>query len=91
MRQKNHADAEVAVLEEVVAHAADFAAQNFVGNLGEQARAVAGFGVGVERAAVAEVAQGGQPHAEDLVGPFAVDVRDEADAAGVVLVFRLIE
>ena len=91
VRQKDEADAEVLVLIKMVAQAARFLAEDFVGKLREQARAVAGFGVGVERAAMPQVAERLDAVLEDPVGAFAADVGDEADPAGIVLERGLIK
>ena len=91
VREETEAHAEVGVLINVVPKAADFLAQDGVGKLREQSRAVAGLGVGVERAAVAEVAKRLDAVLEHPVGAFAADVSDEPDAAGIVLVLGLIK
>ena len=56
-----------------------------VGQLEEQAGAVAGVWLRAAGAAMAEVEQDGQGLADDLVGLLALDVDYEAYAAGVVL------
>jgi len=56
-----------------------------VGQLEEQASAVAGVWLRAARAAMTEVEQDGQGLADDLVGLLALDVDYEAYAAGVVL------
>ncbi len=69
----------------------DLGAEEVVGDLGEDAGAVAGLGVGVDRAAVGQGADAAQGGAQDLLGTFPVDAGDEADAAGVVLLGGVIE
>ena len=89
--QEDEAHAQVGVLVEVVAQAADLVAKNLVGQLREQARAVARLGVGVERAPVDEIAQRLQAVAQHTVGAFAADFGDEPDATGVMFGLRLVE
>ena len=62
-----------------------------VGNLDEDAGAVAGFGVAAGGAAMGEVDEDLEALADDLVALFAADVRDQSHAAGIVLIARMIE
>jgi hypothetical protein len=55
------------------------------------AGAVAGLAVGIDRAAVPHRLQRLDPHQHDLAPRLAVDRRDHADAAGIVLVGRIVE
>ena len=66
-------------------------AQEPVGHLDEHARAVAGVGFAAARAPVEQVQQDLQTFGDDVVRPAALDVDDEADAAGVVLVAGVVE
>ena len=66
-------------------------AQERVGDLHQDAGAVAGVGLGAGGAAVVEVAQGGEGLGHDVVAGLAGQGRDEGDAAGVVLVARVVE
>ena len=91
VRQEEEPDAEVLVLVQVVAAFADLRAQDVVRELGQQPRAVARLGVGVERAAVDEVAKRLDAVAQHAVRAHAADVGDEPGAAGVVFVFRSVE
>ena len=88
MRQENEAHAQVLVFIQMMPQPADLLAENLVRQLGQQPRAVAGLGVGVERAAVAEVAERLEPVAQHEVGTRPVDLGDKPDAAGIVFVFR---
>ena len=63
----------------------DDRAEEAVGDLDQDAGAVAGVGLGARRAAVLEVAERADAHRHDLVAGPALDVDDERDAAGVVL------
>src|SRR5205807_8749915 len=56
-----------------------------------QARAVGELGIPADRTAVGEVSQDRQPLLDEGVRLPALDVRDEANAASVVLVVRVIE
>ena len=86
VRQENHPDSEVSVVVEIVAEFLDLGLEKFVGDLSDHPCAVAGFGVGVHGATVGQGAQGLERILQDLVGAFAVDLGDKADAAGVVLI-----
>ena len=66
-------------------------AEEPVRNLDQDAGAVAGQRVGADRAAVGQVLQDLQALLDDGVALRALDVRDEADAAGVVFVGRVVE
>ena len=60
-------------------------------HLKQNARAVAGVLLATTRAAVIEVLQNLQTLLDDRVGLLPLDVRDEADAAGIVLKTRIVE
>ena len=62
-----------------------------VGHLDEDARAVAGVGLGAGRAAVVQAAHRGERLVEDRVALAALHVDDEADAAAVVLESGVVE
>ena len=66
-------------------------AQERVGDLDQDAGAVAGVGLGAGGAAVVEVAQRGERLGHDVVAGHAGQGRHEGDAAGVVLVARVVE
>ena len=82
---EHDAHGEVGVLDELAPELLDLAAEERVRDLGQHAGAVAGFRVGVERAAVGEVAKRLDGVIQDPELFLARDVRDEPDAAGVVL------
>ena len=65
--------------------------RNAVGHLHEQAGAVAGLRIAAARAAVLEVHEHVDALRHDVVRLLAADVRDEADAAGVVLEGGIVE
>ena len=67
------------------------AAEEFVRHLCENACAVAGVVLGADGATVVEVEKNGQRIAYDLVGFSAMDIDDEADAAGVMLEGGIVE
>ena len=66
-------------------------AQKGVGDLNQDACAVAGVRLAPARAAVLQVLEDLQRLLQDRVRPAALDVDDEADAAGVVLVARVVQ
>ncbi len=63
----------------------DDGSEEGVGDLHEDPGAVAGVGVGSVGAAVLEVAQRSDAELDDLVAALALEMRDEADSARVVL------
>ncbi len=66
-------------------------AEEFVRHLHEEAGAVAGTFIGAHGAAVFEVAQGGQGGVDDVVARLAAERGDDGQAAGVLLVLRVVE
>ena len=66
-------------------------AEEPIGNLQQDAGAVAGVGLAAARAAVPQVHQHLQRLPHDRVGTTPLDVHDEADAAGVVFVQRIVQ
>ncbi len=65
--------------------------QELVRDLHENAGAVAGKRVGADRAAMLEVFEDGERVRDDLVALAALEIGDEADAAGVMLFLRIEE
>src|SRR5262245_2696182 len=64
---------------------AAFLSQEFVRDLDEDACAVAGLGIGTDSATVLEITEYAEGVRHDLVSLAALQISDEADAAGVVL------
>ncbi len=91
LRQEDHADAVFAGRRQVHALARHFLAVVLVGNLQQDARAVAHQRIGADSAPVVEVVQDAQALLNDIVALLALDVRHEADAARIVLVARVIQ
>ena len=60
-------------------------------DLHEDAGAVAHARIGADRAAVLEIAENAQAVFDDLVRLAALDVGDEADAAGILVERRIVE
>ena len=60
-------------------------------DLQENTGAVASAGIGSHRAAMREIHQQLQRFLDDITGTNAVDMSDEADATGVVLVSRIVQ
>ncbi len=90
-RQEYHADAVLARGRKLHALLRHFLAKEPVRDLDEQSGAVGELRVPAHRAAVAEVLQHRQPLLDDGVRLLALDVRDEAYAAGVVLVSGVVQ
>ncbi len=89
--QEDHADAVLAGRRQHDALRGHLGAVELVRDLDQDAGAVAHQRVGADRAAVVEVLEDLQALLDDRVRLQALDVRDEADAAGVVLVGGRIE
>jgi hypothetical protein len=87
LRQVDHAQA---VLARVGQADLRFLLQEFVGGLEEDARAVAGVGFAAAGAAVVQRVEHHQRVADDRVGLVPLHVDEEAHAAGVVLVTRVV-
>ena len=87
-RQEAHRDAVAPALGQLEV---DDRAQELVGHLDQQARAVAGVGVGAGGAAVLEVRDRLDPERHHLVARNVVQARDDGDAAGVVLVAGVVQ
>ena len=83
-RHEQHADAVLAGLRQRDAERLRLAREELVRNLHQDAGAVAGARIGADRAAMLEIEQDGQRILHDLLGLPALDVGDEADAAGIL-------
>ena len=68
-----------------------FLGEELVRDLHQDAGAVAGARIGADRAAVLEIAEDGERVLDDLVRLAALDVGDEADAAGILVERRIVE
>ena len=84
--QEAHGHAVCARLWQADAQFGAFARKEVVGNLNEDAGAVAGLRVAARGAAMGEVDEHLEALADDFVALFAPDVRDQPHAAGVVLI-----
>ena len=65
--------------------------EELVRDLHQDAGAVAGARIGADRAAMLEIAQDGERVLDQLVGLAALDVGNEADAAGILVERRVVE
>ncbi len=90
-RQEDHADAVGSRLGQLRPAPGHLLAEERVGNLHQQPGAVAVQRIGAGGAAVAQVVEDGEALLHDFVRLAALDVRDEAHAARVVLVARVVE
>ena len=91
MGQENQAGAVAALRRQREPEHGGLLAEEAVGHLREDARAVAGIGLAAARAAVLQVDEDLQRLLHDRVRAAALDVRDEADAARIVFMCRVIE
>jgi len=90
-RQKNHAHAVFTRRRQFHALRRHLGTEERIGNLDQDAGAVAHELVSPDRAAVVEVFQDEQAVLHDVVRLHPLDVRDKAHAAGVVLVVRAVQ
>src|SRR5262249_19165809 len=90
-RQKQRPDGVLAQLGQGEAEFLGLAGQELVRRLGEDAGPVAGVLLAAPRAPVPQGEQDRQTFTNDVVGLAAPEVRDEADAAGVVLERGVVE
>ncbi len=91
LRHEQHANSVFAAFRQREAELLGFLGKEFVRNLHKDAGTVAGARIGADCAAVFQVAQDGQRVLDDLVRGLALDVGDEADAAGVLVEPRIVE
>ena len=89
--QKGVADGVATAFGQLEPGIGDDVAQEAVGYLQQDARAVAGVGLRTRGAAMLHVPERGQPVDDELVAGDALDVRDERDTTGVVLETRIVE
>src|SRR6185437_4527561 len=89
-RQEDHADRELPGLG-LVAGVTDVGLEEFLRDLDMDAGAVAGLAVGIDRAAVPHRLQGVDGSLDHVAPRLAIKRRDEAYAAGVMLLARVIE
>ena len=89
--QKDHADGVFPHGRKLDARPFALAAEEVVGNLDEQTRAVAGGLVAPERAAVLQVHEDAHPLLDDAVARLPLQIGDEADAATVVILSGMIQ
>ena len=90
-RQKTHRHRIFAGLGQNHAGALGPFAQQRIGNLDQDAGAVAHQRVGAHRAAMVEIDQKLQALADDAVGFLAFDIGDKAHAAGIMLMPGIVE
>ena len=91
VREEEHGHAIVALVGKQLALLLRLLAEEAVGDLEEHAGAVAGVSLEALAASVLEVDEDRERVVEGLVAADALEVRDCADAAGVVLVFAAVE
>ena len=89
--QEHHADRVVARRRQLEAFFLGLGDKELVRDLNQHAAAVAGLGIGAGGAAMVEVEQDLEAHPHDVVRLGVVHVGDEADAAGIVLLGRIVE
>ena len=91
VRQEDHADAEVGFLEKAMPELLHFGRKKFVGNLGRDARAVAGLRIRIDGPAMGEIAERLERVFQHLIRSLAADLGDEAHAAGIMFKIRRVE
>ena len=90
-RQEAHGNGILAGLRQGDASGGGPFAEQRIGNLDQDAGAIAHQGIGAHRAAMVEVDQELEAQPDDLMAPGALDVGDKAHAAGVVLIAGVIK
>ncbi|MGY4355777.1 hypothetical protein ACVW0J_002270 [Bradyrhizobium sp. i1.7.7] len=90
-RHEQRADGVFARSRQREAELPGLAAEEGVRDLHQDAGAVTGARVGADGAAMLEVAEDAERVRDDLVGLLALDVGDEADAAGILLQARIVQ
>ena len=83
--EEDHGEGGVSLAREDLALGREVATDEVVGNLGEEAGAVAGDGIGVDGAAVGEVAQALEGTLNEGMRLLSTEVGDEADATCIAL------
>ena len=79
------------VVRQAEAEARRFFGEQFVRDLHQNSRAIAGARIGAHGAAMLEVAQDGERILDELVRFASFDVGDEADPAGILIERRIVE
>ena len=90
-RHEQHADGVCAGSRQREAELRRLPGEERVGNLHQDAGAVAGARVGADRAAMLEIDEDRERILDDLVGLAPLDVGDEADAAGILVERGIVE
>ncbi len=90
-RQEHHSDAVMAGLWELQLEPLGLGSKQPVGQLNEDAGAVARKRIGADRAPMGEVMEYVDPIQENAMTLAIFDVRNEADAAGIMLVARIVK
>jgi hypothetical protein len=83
-REKKHADTEILVAEQLLTQPFDFPAEQLMGDLSQDTRAITGLGIGIHRPAMDQPANTIQGLLQDGMGLGPVNAGDEADAATVM-------
>ena len=90
-RHEQRADGVVAGLRQLEADLRGLAREEGVRDLHQDAGAVAGARIGADRAAMLEIAENADRVGDDLMRLLALDVGDEADAAGILFEAEIVE
>jgi len=89
-RQEDHADGELSRAR-LIAAARDVLAEEILRDLDMDAGAVAGLAIGIDGAAVPDGLQRRNRRLNHLAARLAIEGRDDANAAGVMLLARIVE
>jgi hypothetical protein len=89
--QEGHTDTVLAFRGESEAEGGALAGEELVGDLDEDAGAIAGFGVAAAGSAMGKIDEDLDAFSDDVVGFVAFNAGDEADTAGIVLVAWVVE
>jgi hypothetical protein len=89
--QEGHTDTVLAFRGESEAEGGALAGEELVGDLDEDAGAIAGFGVAAAGSAMGKIDEDLDAFSDDVVGFVAFNAGDEADAASIVLVAGVVK
>jgi hypothetical protein len=89
--KEGHADAVFSRGRQGETELGALAREELVGDLNQDAGAIAGLGIAAAGAPVGQVDQNLDTFEDDVVRPLALEIRNEANAAGIVLEARVVK
>ena len=89
--KKEEANSKISLLVQAVTKFLDLPFKKLEGDLGKDARPVPGFGIGIQSAAMGQLANAAKRAFQNRAGTFALNVGHKSDAARIVFVIRAVE